>query len=405
MANQLTADQKKDLNEAIADYLRSAGYNDSADALEREAELENVKKTGVLAKKWTVVPRLQKKILELEAKNKQLTEEAGNRPTRNRGKGENLPVVPEIHTLTGHRDGITCVKFHPVFNLIITSSSDATIKIWDFDSGELEKTLKSHTLGVQCVDFDHTGNILASCSQDLSIKLWDFQTYECQRTLKGHDHTVSCVRFLPSGDQIISSSRDKTIKIWETQTGYCLKTLQAGEWIRSIQITEDGQCLASAANDGSVRFWDLTKPEVTFREMKEHDKPIETICFSPGTVQTLETIEGKSYKGKAGSGNFLATGCRDNSIKIWEVATGLSVTTLVGHDNWVRGLIWHPNGKYLISVSDDKSIKIWDIKQARAMKTISGAHDQFVSCLDYNVRNPTLATGGVDDVAKIWSCT
>lgn len=127
-------------------------------------------------------------------------------------------------------------------------------RIWDYESGEFERTLKGHTNAVQDVDFDKSGNILGkfnylrnlnltycsvTCSADLTIKLWDFQTYlfvmaklvnllltwvryECIKTLHGHDHNVSCVRFMPSGDQIISSSRDKTIKVWETATGYII---------------------------------------------------------------------------------------------------------------------------------------------------------------------------------------
>ena len=55
---------------------------------------------------------------------------------------------------------------------------------------------------------------------------------------------------MPSGDQIVSASRDKTIKVWETSTGYCIKTLRGhDDWIRSIQITDDGSLLASCSHD------------------------------------------------------------------------------------------------------------------------------------------------------------
>ncbi len=63
------------------------------------------------------------------------------------------------------------------------------------------------------------------------------------------------------------------------------------------------------------------------------------------------------------------------------------------------------SGKYIISVSDDKSIKVWDLKVGRAIKSINEAHTHFVSCLDFNGHNPHLATGGVDDLVKIWNCT
>jgi len=52
----------------------------------------------------------------------------GNRPSRNKNQGENLPMAPEIFTLTGHRDNITAVKFHPVFTYVASASQDSTIK-------------------------------------------------------------------------------------------------------------------------------------------------------------------------------------------------------------------------------------------------------------------------------------
>ena len=111
------------------------------------------------------------------------------------------------------------------------------LQVWDYETGDFERTIKGHTDSVQDVAFDHTGKVLgelvltaeqmlavplslpASCSADMSIRLWDFTTYECIRTLQGHDHNVSSVAFMPSGDFLVSSSRDKTLKMWEVSTG------------------------------------------------------------------------------------------------------------------------------------------------------------------------------------------
>lgn len=104
---------------------------------------------------------------------------------------------------------------------MVSASEDATIKVWDFETGEYERTLKGHTDSVQDIAFDVHGKMLASCSADLSIKLWDFQqTFECIKTMHGHDHNVSSVAFIPpSCDYLLSASRDKTIKMWEVGTG------------------------------------------------------------------------------------------------------------------------------------------------------------------------------------------
>lgn len=52
----------------------------------------------------------------------------------------------------------------------------------------------------------------------------------------------------------------------------------------------------------------------------------------------------------------------------------------IGHDNWVRSLVFHPSGKYLLSVSDDKTLRIWELKTKRCLKTLD-AHSHFATCI------------------------
>jgi WD40 repeat protein len=49
---------------------------------------------------------------------------------------------------------------------------------------------------------------------------------------------------------------------------------------------------------------------------------------------------------------------------VFEASTGVTVLTLADHDNWVRQVMFHPDGRHLISISDDRSIKIWSLKGA-----------------------------------------
>ncbi len=75
------------------------------------------------------------------------------------------------------------------------------------------------------------------------------------------------------------------------------------------------------------------------------------------------------------------SGSRDKTIKVWDVSVGLCLFTLIGHDNWVRGVCWHPGGKYIVSASDDKTIRVWDIVNKRLNKTLENAHSHFCTSL------------------------
>lgn len=96
---------------------------------------------------------------------------------------------------------------------------------------------------------------------------------------------------------------------------------------------------------------------------------------------------------------FAATGSRDKTIKIWDAVSGQCLKTLVGReslpypclavgphavpfadDNWIRALVFHPSGKFLLSASDDKTIRTWDLATGRCLKTLE-AHSHFVTTM------------------------
>lgn len=407
----LSQRQREELNKAIADYLTSNGYDEALEAFKKETDMPgevDKKYSGLLEKKWTSVIRLQKKVNELEAKLSEAEKEyISGAPTREkRSPSEWIPRPPEKYELTGHRAPVTRVVFHPIFSLMISASEDATIKIWDFETGDYERTLKGHTDSVQDVSLDREGKLLASCSADMSVKLWDFNTYECLKTMHGHDHNVSSVTFLPSSDYILTSSRDKSIKMWEVATGFCVRTYTGHrDWVRMVRVSPDGSLLASCSNDQTIRIW-IASGKDTKCELRDHDHVVECIAWAPEISHAAinEAAAAADNKNSATHpGPFLASGSRDKTIRVWDVSTGLCLFTLTGHDNWVRGLSWHPGGKYLLSVSDDKSLRVWDIAHTRCHKRLD-AHTHFATSIDFHRNQPYVVTGSVDQTVKVWEC-
>lgn len=78
---------------------------------------------------------------------------------------------------------------------------------------------------------------------------------------------------------------------------------------------------------------------------------------------------------------FMATGSRDKTTKLWD-SPGTCLKTLIGHDNWVRAIVFHPGGKYLLSVSDDKTLRCWDLSQeGKCVRILTDAYEGFISCM------------------------
>lgn len=111
------------------------------------------------------------------------------------------------------------------------------------------------------------------------------------------------------------------------------------------------------------------------RQPDEETKAVDTTGIE--SMSTSSQFNGAQEIGALK--DYLASGSRDKTIKLWEVRSGKCVITLVGHDNWVTDVVFHPNGRLLLSVSDDKSLRVWDLHSGRCTRKMLDIHAHFVT--------------------------
>jgi platelet-activating factor acetylhydrolase IB subunit alpha len=440
----LTEKQQEELLEAVLEWLcsnpRWAAASAALAAAAGRAVPAPAPGSAALERKWTTVVRLNKRVLELEAKvaegeaeRKQLVAAGAGAAALTQGAGAvaksaetYLLKTSARQRLSGHRGAVTAVAFHPRFSLLVSCSEDATCKVWESESGELERTLKGHTNAVCDCAFNDDGSTLATCSSDLSVKLWEFagkNAYECRRTLLGHDHSVTGVQFLKGGAQLVSCSRDASIKLWDASSGYCLRTLTGhDEWVRKVDVHLD--LCASCSSDKTVMVWNLQAAggaEPRLATLRGHEHVVECVAFSSATAdKALGAAAASAGAASAGAvdeaaaaaivaaaqqrqgGLHVVSGSRDKTIRVWQVASAQCVAVLAGHDNWVRAIRFQPRGKYVISVAEDKSLRLWDLAQQRCVRTVANAHAHFLTALAVHPSLALVATGGVDQDVALW---
>eukprot|EP00545_Synedropsis_sp_CCMP1620_P002793 CAMPEP_0119014642 /NCGR_PEP_ID=MMETSP1176-20130426/10092_1 /TAXON_ID=265551 /ORGANISM="Synedropsis recta cf, Strain CCMP1620" /LENGTH=479 /DNA_ID=CAMNT_0006967849 /DNA_START=149 /DNA_END=1588 /DNA_ORIENTATION=+ len=474
----LTDRQRTDLHAGVYEYLLSLdgdAFQAAAASLEQadpqactqykeKAEIQKSKTTTtttttmnsssratitLLEKKWTAIPRLQKKVLELEraaSHNAKIhahrvgpsssSDIGGTSGSSAGGSRRMLPRLPSTHTLQGHSAVVLTVQVHPVFTVVVSGSEDGTIKIWDHESGDYVRTLKGHTNSVTGLDFSPTGAYLVSSSTDLSMKLWDFSTYACIRTLRGHDHTISAVRFLPvaqtmnssgggissnnsgegSGESnnnnqidvesagshyLLSASRDKTVKVWDVTTGFCDQTLSDHhDWVRCLAVRKH-DLFATAGNDTVIHLYDTaTRKQIC--DFRGHEHVIESIAFVSETAVNKSSSSSTVTKQMEAAQDYLASGGRDRSVRLWKISSQTCLHVFQVHENWVRSVLIHPSGNYIISAGDDRSIRVLDIASQRCLRHLESAHPHFVTSLSMHPTLPILVSGSVDTTAKCW---
>jgi platelet-activating factor acetylhydrolase IB subunit alpha len=466
----LTDRQRTDLHAAIYAYLLSREGKHFEEAAEALAEAEpscavavevsdegsvstrfskmsvgstsRIADLPILERKWTAVPRLQRKIMELEKTLAANAKLYAHKPVSSSVTGivtngssslegrRMLPRLPSTHTLEGHSSVVTCVALHPKFTTAASGSEDGTIKLWDHESGEYQRTLKGHTNNVHSVDFTPSGSHLVSCSSDLSIKIWDLSTYTCIRTLRGHDHTISAVKFIPlaSNDSsdiadgvkvtdasstginsnttgcqfLVSASRDNSVKFWDVETGFCDATLNYhNDWVRCLAVrTMDGEIVASAGNDQTIHVCKSTGSREKIATLNGHEHVVECLAFV--TVPAPSEKKEIKLENKDTVKDYLVSGGRDRTVRLWNIVTQECLSVFKYHENWVRSIALHPSGKYILSTGDDRSIRILDIKSNRCIRTLDDAHSHFITSLAIHHTLPIMVTGSVDQTVRCW---
>jgi WD40 repeat protein len=105
--------------------------------------------------------------------------------------------------------------------MIVSGSTDTTIKLWSLKSGELLYTLTGHSGAMISLAFSPDGQMLASSSKDGTIQLWQLQPEQLQpegdlpvkrlHTLPGRGRIV----FSPDGKTLICGCENGLIKVWQ----------------------------------------------------------------------------------------------------------------------------------------------------------------------------------------------
>jgi hypothetical protein len=79
----------------------------------------------------------------------------------------------------------------------------------------------------------------------------------CQLEIREHAKAVNSVAYFPDGERLASASDDGTVKVFSTVSGEVLLELPGHEGgAKCVTVSPDGKTLASGGKDGAVKVWD-----------------------------------------------------------------------------------------------------------------------------------------------------
>ncbi|HEX2621660.1 MAG TPA: WD40 repeat domain-containing protein, partial [Phototrophicaceae bacterium] len=117
-----------------------------------------------------------------------------------------------------HSRRINQVTVSPNSRLVISSSNDGTLIVWDIETGALLSRLAGHRGPVNAAVFTPDSRYAISASDDTSLILWDLQTGQLLRNFNGHIAPIKYLAISQDGKTFVSSTGDDTIIVWQFES-------------------------------------------------------------------------------------------------------------------------------------------------------------------------------------------
>ncbi|HVR36994.1 MAG TPA: protein kinase, partial [Methylomirabilota bacterium] len=313
----------------------------------------------------------------------------------------------EILTLPPHEDIVSAIAWSPNQPVLASGSWDGSVRLWntrDYRSiSRLQNPGKISSLA-----FNSTGDLLAVISgtewgvpADGKVSLWRTDSHELFDRFHVDQADVwflerGSVRFSPDDSFLAVGQGNGEILFRDHRQRRNLVAFPAhppGKGVLALAFSTDGRLLASGGRDESVKIWKARG--LAEAPLLQHQLPLGAGRSDFG-VFDLEFSPSGDWL--AGCGMFGAT---DAGLRIWRVRDGRPVLNLTNHTAWVAGLAFSRDGHHLFSVSSDQSVRIWETGAWEEVAFLKG-HTNEIWSVGLSPDGRRLATGGKDNLIKLW---
>jgi WD40 repeat protein/serine/threonine protein kinase len=151
--------------------------------------------------------------------------------------------------------------------------------------------------------------------------------------------------------------------------------------VQSVSFSRDGNRIVSGSGDGTIRIWDVESGH-SITTLDVQSGPVSATAFSPDGKQIVCATWGRVFT-------------------LWDAVSGGQMQRMSGHTQGVACLAFSPDGTRIVSGSWDKTIRVWDVPSGRELRRLGG-HSDMISSVSFSPDGTQIVSGSHDKTIKIW---
>jgi WD40 repeat protein len=151
--------------------------------------------------------------------------------------------------------------------------------------------------------------------------------------------------------------------------------------VHSVCLSTDNRFALSGSSDNSLKLWDIATGQCLCTFIG-HANYVSSVCLSADC-------------------RFALSGSWDNTLKLWDVATGQCLRTFIGHTDVIFSVCLSADCRFALSGSWDNTLKLWDVATGQCLRTFIGHAGSVLSvCLSADCR--FALSGSSDSTVQLW---
>jgi WD40 repeat protein/serine/threonine protein kinase len=266
------------------------------------------------------------------------------------------------------------------------------VRVWDIARREEKCPIFGHPAYTASVSLSCDGRLLLTGSwNDTKVRLWDITTASELSPFVGHSDGIWCVAFASDLRFVCSGSADRTFRLWEVESGNEVHRFEGHTGaINMFAVSPDGRRAVTAGwfnGDDTVRHWDLENPRELGRFVGHASGGVHHVAYSP-------------------DGERVATAGGDHSVRVWDANTREQLYSCTGHTGQVLCVAFSPDGSQLASTAVDGTVWTWRTEQGLVTgRQFPRRHQTHVRWVAWAPSGSSLASCDMNGLIVIWDTT